>query len=95
MLFKKNRPDVDKMKVETADFPKGSRRFRMHCHRFVILFFNSLHRMLVGLGYRPSRVGVRNFYLTRRPDIDRFFEEIKPANQKHTRRYQEFISVGM
>lgn len=55
----------------------------------------SLRKMLVELGYRPSEVGDMRVYVTRVPDVKRFFAEIRPANQKHQRRYAEFIaSVG-
>lgn len=51
----------------------------------------SLHKMLSALGYTPSKVGVWRVYLTRIPDVKRFFSEIQPANQKHQRRFEEFI----
>lgn len=49
----------------------------------------SLQRMLIELGYTPSAVSVCKVYLTRRRDVQRFFSEIRPANQKHVRRYEE------
>ncbi len=55
----------------------------------------SLQLMLKTLGYRPSKVGALRVYLTRVPDVRRFFTEIQPANEKHVRRFDEFIqSVG-
>ena len=55
----------------------------------------SLQSMLKKLGYKPSKVGTMRVYLTRVSDVRRFFEEIKPKNQKHVRRFDEFItSVG-
>ncbi len=56
---------------------------------------HSLRRMLLALQYRPSEVGSWRVYLTRRPDIARFFAEIQPANAKHLRRYNHFESVGV
>lgn len=50
---------------------------------------HSLHSMLLKLGYKPSAVGKYSFYLTRRPDIERFFCEVCPANDKHVRRYRK------
>lgn len=47
----------------------------------------SLQNMLIKLGYKPSAVSSYRVYLTRRDDIDRFFSEVQPANQKHLRRY--------
>lgn len=54
----------------------------------------SLHKMLIALGYNPSAISTDRIYLTRKGDLNRFFTEIKPANTKHCRRYQHFISVG-
>lgn len=52
----------------------------------------SLQSMLKTLGYRPSKVGDLRVYLTRVPDVKRFFAEVRPANVKHVRRFDEFIS---
>lgn len=55
----------------------------------------SLQSMLKKLGYKPSKVGAVRVYLTRISDVRRFFAEVKPKNQKHMRRFDEFItSVG-
>ena len=55
----------------------------------------SLRTMLITLGYRPSEICGAKLYITRVPDVRRFFAEIRPANPKHQRRYSEFIeSVG-
>jgi hypothetical protein len=51
---------------------------------------HSLREMLIELKYKPSVVGASKVYLTRKDDIDRFFNEIRPANTKHLRRYREF-----
>ena len=53
----------------------------------------SLHKMLIALGYNPSAISADRIYLTRRNDLTRFFSEVKPANTKHCRRYQHFVSV--
>lgn len=50
----------------------------------------SLHKMLIALGYNPSAISTDRIYLTRRGDLTRFFSEVKPANTKHARRYQQF-----
>lgn len=55
---------------------------------------NSLHRMLLELGYKSSAVTEYCVYLTRQGDLKRFFSEIRPANAKHVRRYQTIKSVG-
>lgn len=51
----------------------------------------SLHRALVRLGYKPSRISGYVIYVTRKPEIVRFFSEIRPANEKHRGRYLEII----
>lgn len=48
----------------------------------------SLQRMLRELGYSPSVVSAYRMYLTRVPDVRRFFAEIQPKNPKHVRRYK-------
>ena len=51
--------------------------------------------MLVKLGYKPSVVtGGKTIYLTRQPNLARFFTEIKPANEKRRQRYYTLRSVG-
>lgn len=50
----------------------------------------SLHKMLIALGYNPSAISTGRIYLTRRKDLQKFFSEVKPANAKHCRRYQNF-----
>lgn len=56
----------------------------------------SLRKMLITLGYKPSEVSSYRVYLTRKVDLNRFFREIRPANSKHLRRFEEFshASVG-
>lgn len=53
----------------------------------------SLQLMLLRLQYSPSRISSHKVYLTRRKDIERFFREIQPQNNKHCVRYRE-ICVG-
>ena len=54
-----------------------------------------VQRMLFELKYRPSVVGEKSLYLTRRNEVQRFFEEIRPANIKHVRRFESIWgSVG-
>ncbi|MFA6551989.1 MAG: LAGLIDADG family homing endonuclease [Candidatus Paceibacterota bacterium] len=47
--------------------------------------------MLKRLGYKSSEVSSYKVYLTKISDVKRFFLDISPKNQKHQRRYQEFI----
>jgi DNA-binding transcriptional regulator WhiA len=56
------------------------------CNRSLPIL-KSLQLMLKRLRYNPSSVSLYNLYLTRRKDVKRFFEEIKPSNHKHTSRY--------
>ncbi|MEK7200847.1 MAG: LAGLIDADG family homing endonuclease [Patescibacteria group bacterium] len=53
----------------------------------------SLHKLLFKLGYNPSAVSADRVYLTRIPDVKRFFAEIQPKNQKHRKRFKQFISM--
>lgn len=50
----------------------------------------ALQKMLNALQYKPSEISSWKIYLTKKDDIDRFFKEIKPKNQKHLERYQKF-----
>lgn len=56
------------------------------CNRSLPIL-KSLQLMLKKLEYNPSRISSFNMYLTRRGDIKRFFEKIKPSNPKHVDRY--------
>ena len=56
------------------------------CNRSLPIL-KSLQLMLKKLGYTPSSVSLYNIYLTKRKDVKRFFEEIKPSNPKHIDRY--------
>lgn len=44
---------------------------------------NSTRELLIGLGYRPSKITWQTLYLTRNRDLRRFFTEIRPTNKKH------------
>lgn len=56
------------------------------CNRSLPIL-KSLQLMLKRLRYNPSSISLYNLYLTRRKDVKRFFEEIKPSNNKHIDRY--------
>lgn len=58
------------------------------CNRSLPLL-DALQKMLRTLGYSPSAISGKNLYLTKRSDLKRFFGEIRPANIKHVRRYEE------
>lgn len=53
----------------------------------------SLRNILKTLGYNPSVASSQKVYLTRRSDVERFMSQIRPANQKHVRRYKSFAPV--
>ncbi len=58
---------------------------------------NSVREGLIRLGYHPNKIGlsinpkqsctVWKFSLSKQQEIDQFFEEFAPQNQKHLRRY--------
>ncbi len=49
---------------------------------------NSLRKCLTLLGFYPSKISNFRIYLTRRKDIVRFFDIIRPSNNKHQERYR-------
>ncbi len=64
---------------------------------------NSIKRALLYLFYNPTKIqkelNHKNFfgyklYLSRQGEIDRFFEEIRPMNQKHVDRYNKIRNNG-
>lgn len=55
---------------------------------------HSVRRILVGLEFHPSRISGYNLYLTRRDDLKRFVREIGFGNQKHTRRFLQFMGAS-
>ncbi|OGM02494.1 hypothetical protein A2115_00695 [Candidatus Woesebacteria bacterium GWA1_41_8] len=52
----------------------------------------SLRSCLSLLDYSPSNISQFRIYLTRREDIIRFFKTVNPANAKHQKRFQMFLS---
>lgn len=52
----------------------------------------STHRILKLLSYHPSKIAGHKIYLTKRNEIIRFFQEVKPANPKHQERFKNFIN---
>tara|TARA_B100000745_G_scaffold284154_1_gene218647 strand:+ start:1095 stop:1913 length:819 start_codon:yes stop_codon:yes gene_type:complete len=53
---------------------------------------HSLQEMLLRLEYSPSSVSNVTFYITKRKDIQKFFTEIQPRNQKHRKRYDTIVA---
>lgn len=63
--------------------------FQISLTNHSIPLLRSLQRLLIALGYSPSRISGYHVYLTRRNDVRRFFREIAPNNPKHARRFHE------
>lgn len=57
-------------------------------HSFPLI--RSVRKMLIILGFSPSKISGYNIYLTRKDDTDKFFQEIGFGNGKHTKRYLKF-----
>ncbi len=55
---------------------------------------SSLQKMLQILRYNPSAISSHKVYITKIPEIKRFFQEIQPANPKHQRRYEKFLNIA-
>ena len=55
-----------------------------------IPILQALQRMLEKLEYNPSKVSGFHLYITRREEINRFFQEVRPRNSKHQKRFVEF-----
>ncbi len=53
----------------------------------------SLQKMLKILRYHPSAISSHKVYITRIPEIERFFCEITPANPKHKLRYRNYLGT--
>ena len=51
---------------------------------------HALHSMLETLEYRPSKISAWRIYVTRRDQVARFFQEVRPQNVKHQRRLDNF-----
>lgn len=50
----------------------------------------STQNMLLSLEYKPSVISSRKVFLTKKENLDRFFKEINPKNQKHIKRFYTF-----
>ncbi len=64
---------------------------QMSFTNYSLPLLEGLQRALSILGYTPSEVSSHKIYLTRIEDVRRFFREVHPRNQKHQRRFQQFI----
>ncbi len=51
----------------------------------------SVRKMLLDLGFHPSKISGRNIYITKRSDLDKFFKEIGFKNRKHEKRFFRFF----
>lgn len=54
----------------------------------------SVRRMFLKLGYRPSKISGYNIYLTRRLDLLKYFKEIGFNNGKNKKRFMEFYPIN-
>ncbi len=61
------------------------------CNRSLPIL-KSLQLMLKKLEYSPSSISSYNLYLTKREDVARFFQEIKPSNPKHVSRCLNIVN---
>jgi len=57
-----------------------------------IPLLQSMHDMLISLGYQPSCISDTVVYLTRREQVTDFFKKIQPNNGKHIGRFKEITS---
>jgi hypothetical protein len=55
---------------------------------------HSVRLILLRLGFRPSKVGEKNVYLTRKADVARYAKYIGFANIKHQSRFKQFSGHG-
>ncbi len=53
----------------------------------------SLQKLLKQLKYRVSEISDFKFYITRIADVERFFNEIQPRNEKHLERFQIILQL--
>ena len=53
----------------------------------------SLRKMLIVLGYKPSRLSSWKVYITHQEEVRRFFGEISPKNFKHIRRFKAILEM--
>lgn len=59
------------------------------CNKSIPLI-NSTRELLLNLGYHPSIVSSFKVYLTRKPDLYKYSQEIGFGNSKHTKRAKKF-----
>jgi DNA-binding transcriptional regulator WhiA len=59
---------------------------------FSLPLLSALQKMLEILRYHPSAISSHKVYITRIPEIKRFFRDIQPANLKHQRRFEKFLT---
>lgn len=55
------------------------------------IFLNEVKNALTELGYSPSVSG-KNLYIYTQKEVKRFMIEVKPSNEKHLNRYDNFIN---
>ena len=73
------------------------------CFKFAsYTLIQSLREVLIKLNFNPTKIQINHsskggpqwkFYLSRQGEIYRFFSEIKPANDKHVKRFER-IKMG-
>ena len=51
----------------------------------------SIRNMLIYLGYTPSKLSGCKVYITKKVEVQRFFDELHPRNSKHQKRFREFL----
>lgn len=59
-----------------------------------VSFLEEVRQALEKLEYFASVSG-KNLYIYRKKDVKKFFKEIKPANEKHQKRYLSFVDMRM
>lgn len=56
-------------------------------------FLKEVRNALVILGFTVSK-GDQRVFIYDKKDVEKFFEEIKPANNKHLKKYQKYLKSG-
>ncbi len=56
------------------------------------IFLSQVRDLLVSLGFHPS-LSNKNLNLYRQDEIDKFFIMVKPANTKHLKKYQNYLTL--
>ncbi len=54
---------------------------------------DSTYQALKSLGFSPTISIRRNLLIRKQEEVKRFFSEVVPRNEKHWRRYQEFLHI--